>query len=170
MHGVSVGSLISRWMRSGPGGGMVTTTAPSSSATGGASSVSGSDVEIAKLRRVGMLLTAATVTTFPFTSRMRTVTGQMTSREPAKTVSVPLVVRNGQDKTIRWAVRPGTSMRKAIWFTSLLSQSLARRASAGNTLEKVLAVFSLGVILVSIYVLCRHTWLRRTVLVTIIDR
>ena len=127
------------------GGGVASMTAPSSSATGGASSERGSEVEMAKLRRVGMLLTAATVTTtFPFTSCMRMVMGQMMSREsprePAKTASVPLVVGNGQERTVNWAARPGTSMRKAIWFTSPLSQSLARRASAGNTLEKVLAM------------------------------
>ena len=69
----------------------------------GASSEKGSEVEMAKLRRVRMLLTAATVTTFPFTSRMRMVTRHMMSREspgePAKTASVPLVVGNGQERT-----------------------------------------------------------------------
>ena len=91
-----------------------------------------------------MLLTVAIVMTCPLTSRIRIVTGHRMSmespREPANTASVPLVVGNGEERTASWAERPGTSMMNAIWLTSLLLQSWARRASAGKSLEKVLAI------------------------------
>lgn len=136
MHGASSGSLISSPRRSGPGG---ITASPSAGA--GASSEIGSEVEIAMLRRVGRLFIAATVMHCPLTSLIRMVTGQMISiaspREPAKTASVPLAVGNGQESTVRVGDPFGTSMRKAIWLTRPLSQRLARRASAGRSLENV---------------------------------
>jgi hypothetical protein len=101
----------------------------------------GSEAEIAMLRRVGRLFTAATVMHCPLTSLMRIVIGQMISiaspREPAKTASVPLAVGNGQERTARVGDPFGTSIRKAIWLTRPLSQRLARRASAGRSLENV---------------------------------
>ncbi len=137
MHGASFGSLISRRKRSGPGGSAIV---PSSGA--GASSISGSDAEMARLRVVGIPFTAAIVMTCPLTSRMRIVTGHITSsiaspRDPAKTASVPFAVGKGRDRTAKVAGPFGTSMRKAIWLTSPLSQRFARRASAGKSLENV---------------------------------
>lgn len=130
MHGASLGSLISRPKRSGPGG---ITGAPSAAA--GASSAIGSDADMAMLRTVGVLLTAAIVMHCPLMSRIRIVTGQMTSivspREPAKTASVPFAVGKGQERTAREAGPVGFSIKNAIWLTSPLSQRLARRVSAG---------------------------------------
>ena len=74
MHGVSVGSLISRQRRSGPVGSAIV---PSFGA--GASSFNGSDDEMTRLRMVGMLLTDAMVMHCPLASRMRIATGQITS-------------------------------------------------------------------------------------------
>ena len=141
MHGVSVGSLISRPRRSGPGGSAIV---PSSGV--GASSFSGSDVEMAMLSIVGMLLTDAIVIHCPLTSRMRIVTGQIISmaspRDPAKTASVPFAVGKGQERTDKMAGPLGTSIRKAIWLTRPLSQRLARRVSAGKSVDSVAAIRS----------------------------
>ena len=99
MHEASLGSLILRPRRSGPGG---ITGAPLAAA--GASSATGSDAEMARLRMVGMLLAAAIVIHCPLMSRIRIVTGQMTSivspRERAKrTASVPFAVGKGHKRT-----------------------------------------------------------------------
>ncbi len=56
MHGVALGLVRSRPMRSGPGG---SATEPSSGS--GPSSVIGSDVEVAMLRSIGWSLDAVTV-------------------------------------------------------------------------------------------------------------
>ena len=148
MHGASSGgSLISSPRRSGPGG---ITASPSAGA--GASSEIGSDAEIAILRRVGRLFTAATVMHCPLTFLIRMVTGQMISiaspREPAKTASVPSAVGKGHERTVSVGDPLGTSMKKAIWLTRPLSQRLARWASAGKSLENVDAM--------------RRTWLGST--------
>ena len=76
MHGASVGSVISRWKRSGPGGGATRISSPAAAAavpaivstgTGsGASSANGSVVEIATLRQFGMLLMEEILITLPF--------------------------------------------------------------------------------------------------------
>ena len=101
-------------------------------------------MEMARLSRVGVVVTDAIAMTCPLTSRIRMVTGYRMSmkspREPAKTASVPLVVGNGDERTASWAERPGTSMMNVIWLTSLLLQRWARRASAGKSLEKVPAM------------------------------
>ena len=130
IHEASLGSLISRPRRSGPGG---ITGAPSAAA--GASSVTGSDAEMAMLRMVGMLLTAAIVIHCVLMSRIWIVTGQITfivsPREPAKTASVPFAVGKGHERTAREAGPVGFSIKNAIWLTNPLSQRLARRVSAG---------------------------------------
>ena len=135
VHGASSGSLISSPRRSGSG---EITASPSAGA--GASSEIGSEAEIAILRRVGRLFTAATVMHCPLTSLIWMVTGQTISiaspREPAKTASVPLAVGKGYERTARVGDPLGTSIiRKAIWLTRPLSQRLAMRASAGKSLE-----------------------------------
>ena len=130
MHGASLGSLISRPRRSVPGG---NTGAPSTAA--GASSATGLDAEMAVLRTVGVLFTAAMVMHCPLMSRIRIVTGQMTSivspTEPAKTASVPFAVGKGHERTAREADPGGFSIKNAIWLTNPLWQRLARRVSAG---------------------------------------
>ena len=60
--------------------------------------------------------------------------------DPAKIASVPLMVENGQERTANWVECPGTSIMNAIWLTNLLSQSLAKRALAGKSFKKVLAM------------------------------
>ena len=109
---------MSKPRRSGPGGGA---KAPSSVGSG-ATSVKGSEVEIARVKRRGSRLVLARVLIhWPLTSRILMVTGQMMSvaspREPAKTASAPRAVENGQERTERCGDDPGTSTKKAIWLT-----------------------------------------------------
>ncbi len=67
------------------------------------------------------------------------VSSMASPREPAKTASVPFAVGKGQERIASVAGPFGTSMRKAIWLTSPLSQRLARRGSAGKSLDLVVA-------------------------------
>ena len=112
-HGIALGSVMSRPIRSGPGG---SATVPSSGSS--PSSVIGSELDVAMLRSVGLVLDAATVMQYPLMSRILMVTGQIKSvlspRVPAKTASVPETVGNGLERTAKVGLAPGMSRKKAV--------------------------------------------------------
>ena len=139
MHGVAVGSVMLSPMRLGPAGSA--TVSPSGSMP---SPVTGSKVEVGRLRRVALAFVPRTVMQYPLTSRMQMVTGQMMSmlspRDPAKIASVPLAVGNGQERTAKVGLAPGTLRRNAIWLTRVDSQSLASLVVSGKVLENVAAM------------------------------